>query len=98
MVYDAVGRRIVLFGGVTYDFEEPFGDTWAYDPAANRWTEIATPTAPSPRGWHAMTADAETGLLYLFSGGETRDTELADLWRFDPRTDEWSPVPSTPTD
>jgi hypothetical protein len=45
-----------------------------------------------------MTADAETGLLYLFSGGETRDTELADLWRFDPRTDEWSPVPSTPTD
>jgi hypothetical protein len=39
-----------------------------------------------------MATDAETGVIYLFSGGERRDTDLADMWRFDPHTDTWSQV------
>jgi len=92
MAFDPVGERIILFGGVTEFAEDPFGDTWAYDPLANRWTDLDPITAPSPRGWHSMATDAETGAIYLFSGGATRDTDLADLWRFDPRRDEWFQV------
>jgi hypothetical protein len=89
MAWDPVGERVIMFGGVTDGTEEPFGDTWAYDPRENTWTELDTPTAPSPRGWHAMATDADSGSIYVFGGGETRDTALADLWRFDGGTDGW---------
>ena len=36
-----------------------------------------------------MAFDAESERIVLFSGGETRDTDLADVWLFDPRTDTW---------
>lgn len=80
-----------LFGGVD-ELEDPFGDTWAYDPRRNAWTNLRPSTAPSPREWHAMALDAETGTIVLFSGGEGRDTDLADTWIFDPRADAWSQV------
>lgn len=89
MAYDAVGQRTILFGGVD-PIERPFGDTWAYDSAANTWTDLDPSAAPSPRGWHAMAYDAEAERIVLFSGGETRDTDLADAWLFDPHTDTWS--------
>lgn len=91
MVYDPVGMRMILFGGVDLG-EEPFGDTWAFDFRKNAWTNLEPPTAPSPRGWHSMAFDAETKSIVLFSGGETRDTDLDDVWLFDPSTDTWSQV------
>ena len=89
MVYDPVGTRMILFGGVDAG-EEPFGDTWAYDVRKNTWTELAPATSPSARGWHSMAFDGETKTVVLFSGGETRDTDLDDVWLFDPATDTWS--------
>src|SRR5947209_8121075 len=55
MSYDAIGHRVVLFGG---QVENPFqptynitdlADTWAWD--GTSWTQIATASAPSPRAW-----------------------------------------------
>jgi hypothetical protein len=37
-----------------------------------------------------MASDAETCLVVLFSGGATRDTDLADTWAFDPAANDWS--------
>jgi N-acetylneuraminic acid mutarotase len=91
MVYDPVGRRMILFGGVDAS-EAPFGDTWAYDPRTNQWVDLEPDAAPSPRGWHSMALDTETGMIVLFSGGETRDTDLDDVWLFDPSSDTWSQV------
>jgi len=45
MVYDPVGRRMILFGGGSEG--GCFNDTWAYDPVENTWTELAGSAAPS---------------------------------------------------
>ena len=42
MVYDSARKKVILFGGahdMTTD-ADCLGDTWAYDPAANRWTNL----------------------------------------------------------
>lgn len=94
MVYDPVGERLILFGGASgqHAAEDVFGDTWAFDPRASTWTNLRPDIAPSPRAWYSMAFDAETETIVMFSGGETRDTDLDDVWLFDPRTDAWSQV------
>jgi hypothetical protein len=86
LAYDPTKARFILFGGLGES--GVLGDTWAYDPAANSWSQIEA-AGPSARAWHAMAFDAESGLIVLFGGGETRDTYLADTWIFDPAADTW---------
>ena len=45
MVYDPVSGKMVLFGGCANvaDPSTYLNDTWAYDPAANTWTELQPP-------------------------------------------------------
>ena len=42
-------------------------DTWAYDPAANTWTEL-NPGHVAPGAGHAMVYDASSGRLIMFGG------------------------------
>jgi N-acetylneuraminic acid mutarotase len=91
MVYDSVGRRMILFGGTDYPAEEPMSDTWAFDPATETWTELDAP-GPSARGWHAMAYDAETETIVLLGGGPSRVEYTAETWLFDVRTDTWTQV------
>ena len=39
MAYDPVTHRLIMFGGLS-DTAASLDDTWAYDPAANAWTEL----------------------------------------------------------
>ena len=39
MVYDAGSALVLLFGG--WDVDYAYNDTWAYDAAANTWTDLA---------------------------------------------------------
>ena len=41
MAYDSSSRRVIMFGGSVADGSKFFDDTWAYDPAANTWTELS---------------------------------------------------------
>ncbi len=54
LAYDPLAKKIVLFGGDQLD--QLLSDTWTFDVVANRWEEaaIASTTAPSPRGGHAL--------------------------------------------
>ena len=39
MAYDPTSGRLIMFGGSAGDGGR-LDDTWAYDPAANAWTEL----------------------------------------------------------
>jgi hypothetical protein len=45
-----------------------FMDTWVYETAADRWTEIKTPASP-PEGPAATAYDAARDVVALFHGG-----------------------------
>ncbi len=88
MAYDPVTRRMILFGG--WADESAFGDTWAYDPVANAWTELQPGgTLPSPRYAHELVCDPSRGLLVMFGGGDfSRDYN--DTWTYDPAANIWT--------
>jgi hypothetical protein len=107
MVYDPVGQRMILFGGLdavasqppdatwAYDsvfpeWDHTLADTWAYDPAANTWTELAPASAPPARGWHDMAYELETGLIVLFGGGPARGSFTDETWLYDLVANAWS--------
>jgi N-acetylneuraminic acid mutarotase len=88
LIYDPVGKRIILFGGSDTN-ARPLGDTWAYDPKANTWTELEpTGPAPSARAWHSMVYDPGTQRAFLF-GGTAEEKRLKDTWAYDPKANAW---------
>lgn len=98
MGYDERADKVVLFGGAPgpQDAETPLGDTWIYDLARNEWTEARSPTAPTPRGWHAMAYDTTLGRVTLFGGGPHRDAYSAETWVFDTTSSSWSHLTAPP--
>jgi hypothetical protein len=92
MVYEPIAERLVLFGGTRANVANPRGDTWAFDAVTNAWTELRTPTGPSPRGWHAMAFDPRDEVILLFGGGPNRNRYTAETWVFDPVAETWTLV------
>lgn len=71
VAWDWGRNRLIVFGGD--DGASPpkfFNDTWEWDPATNKWTQIMTAAAPSARRFSAMSYDPITKGMLLF-GGET---------------------------
>jgi hypothetical protein len=69
--WDAVGERILLFGGMGSGLGTPgpvlpvFSDTWAWD--GNQWKQVAD-IGPRARAGHAMASDGKRVLLF---GGQS---------------------------
>ena len=88
MIYDPASSRVILFGG--FDGQEILGDTWAYDPDTNTWTELyPAGEVPAARGMHCLAYDSRRGKVVLF-GGMALDGIFGDTWAFDPATDTWT--------
>ena len=95
--------RMILFGGLDVNPQEPNGKTWAYRYEDNTWIEIVSDDSPSPRGYHTMVYDSAADKIVLF-GGVTGTWEMMlpftqfsnELWFFDPKTDQWSQVTPAP--
>lgn len=83
LVYDSVGKRLVLYGGFRED-GTLLGDIWTFD--GTDWRELKPNTRPPPRKWPAMAIDSQTGLLVMQGGrietsqGETPSDET---WVFE---------------
>ena len=96
MAYDSKRDLVVLFGGSDADpcwknCPPSFGDTWIYNVAANTWTEIKPPTAPSGRANAALDYDAESDRTILYSGFISGDNYAPlDTWSFDMNTKTWT--------
>lgn len=90
MVYDPKTGKVLLFGGT--DSKVFYDDTWAYDPATNTWTELATGgDRPPARCAAAMVYDSAGGRALLF-GGTGGEAFLNDMWAYDPASDTWAEV------
>lgn len=99
MAYDGVGGKAILFGGTSG--EALLNDTWAYDPVANAWTDLAPSGAPpSVRAGHAMVCDTTDGTVILF-GGRNEEGFFDETWTYEIAANTWSPVETAgdpPTD
>jgi cysteine-rich repeat protein len=86
MTYDAVRKRIVLFGGRTSSLVV-LGDTWEYD--GTNWTERTLPASPAPRYGHGLAYDQARQRVVLF-GGATAAQKSIETWEYDGAT--WTQV------
>ncbi len=89
MVYDKQAERTIVFGGQDAD-NYLWDETWAYDSAANTWTNLAPASAPSARRGHCMTYDDQTGDVLLFGGEDATSRFLNDLWAYDFSENTWT--------
>lgn len=95
--YDGARSRMYLYGGCASPFGPcPLADLWSFDLTQNRWTQIATPTAPSARQHYGMEFDAVRGRLVVFGG--SGNGVLNDTWEFNPAASTWQllPIQGTP--
>lgn len=87
MSFDAVRRRVVLFGGTTRTLTgngttgTTLQDLWEYD--GTIWVERTTLVAPTARHGHGMATDPARGITYVYGGLDDRGMPLADLWAWD---------------
>lgn len=80
------GGSSISAGGIVYD------DLWAFDPAADTWSERVTTGAPLARFGHvAVWIDDE---LVMWGGATSSTRTLADGARLDPATQAWTPLAS----
>lgn len=87
LVYDPVSKRMILFGG--WNGTVGYNDTWAYDPAANAWTNLRpSGSRPAARDSHGMSYDPVSKLMVLF-GGWNATAEFRDTWAYDPARGTW---------
>jgi N-acetylneuraminic acid mutarotase len=88
LVYDLRSGKVILFGGIS-SLKKPLNDTWAYDRAANTWTNLRpSGRVPSQRSDHAMVYDSSTGKVVLFGGYD--GGFLDDTWAYDPAANTWT--------
>jgi hypothetical protein len=100
LTYDELRRRTVLFGGVHAVTWEELNDTWEFD--GQRWTQIPTTHAPSPRRDPALTYAPRHGRVLLFGGrcsyadfcaaNDRESEQRMDTWTYDGT--DWSSVPT----
>ena len=87
--------RILSWGGIAPATRAADTDVFEYEPAADRWTRLASKSPPAPR----LTSCVFTGRDLVFVGGFDFSTRggrlLADGARFDPSTHAWTALPPT---
>ena len=79
-----------LFGGRAGS--EVRGDLWAYDFAADTWSEVAADGGPAARFGHEAVWLPGRGLVVF--AGQAGAAFFNDLWLFDPVASSWSELPA----
>jgi len=95
MIYDPVGKQIIMFGGrgegeIVGDL---YNDMWSLDMETHRWQEIITSSGPSPRLSPGLVYDPAHHQLILF-GGYSNQGRIKDTWLFDLNSNEWEKISS----
>ena len=101
MAYDSKADQVILFGGLTGNEGLPSscnGETWAYNVAANRWTQMKPPSGPTVRDSTEMAYDSKADRVILFGGALEygKVVVLADTWAYDFNTNTWTEMANGP--
>ncbi len=86
MTFDARADRSIMAG---LPLPGTSLETWSYDYAANRWSEVNTPS-PSNRSGEGMVYDPSAGRDLLFGGFSNSGVPLGDVWSFDYANLTWT--------
>jgi hypothetical protein len=93
LVVDPVGRRLLLFGGLSED-GRTLGDLWSLPLEGTlAWTRLSpSGPAPPPRHGHSATFDPVRDRM-IVAGGMGADSALADAWALSlAGTPAWAPL------
>jgi len=85
VAYDAVSRKIVVFGG--FNTTGYLNDTWTFD--GTTWAQVSTSTAPPVRTNATMAFDKVSKKLVMF-GGYNGSNYLGDTWIWDGSNSTWT--------
>ena len=90
MAYDTQAHRVILFG---VDWPWP-NETWAFNPAANLWTNLLPPASPSARHDASIAYDNLADRILLFGGGDVAPhhpySSSNDTWSYSYVTNSWT--------
>jgi hypothetical protein len=86
-VYDAVGRRLVVFGGQGQ--RSLFDDTWAFDLARSAWSRLETRGGPPAARLGADAVYDPVGRRLVLWAGQAGSHFFDDTWALDLATLEW---------
>jgi len=92
--YDSQKHRMIIYGGQNGG---PLGDIWAFDLAAETWTDLTPSTSPDPRWFSTLEYDPANNRVTMFSGNRSGLGKANDVWVFDLWTNEWTELLPTGT-
>ncbi|MCX5976255.1 MAG: hypothetical protein NTV33_05375 [Coprothermobacterota bacterium] len=83
LAWDSARGKLALFGGQHPEEEEEkwtiLNDSWSFDPAANRWEQLATVAAPPTQMGMAMVYDSAQDQCLIFGGNNPSHEESGAL-------------------
>src|SRR2546422_805556 len=91
MAFESRTNRLVMFGGFLGLGDQATNDTWLYDVATNRWSQVFPKESPGPRAWHVMSRT--NGPVVLFGGGPDQPGFTNETFLYDSRANRWEQVP-----
>ena len=95
MAFDADSGVAVLYLGVLSRFA-PTAQTWLFDPARGRWTDVTAVGAPVGLLGPSMVYDSGSDLIVLFGGLDVRTFAFSDTtWTYNVELDTWSETSSS---
>jgi hypothetical protein len=93
MAYDSVRNQIVLFGGEN-DRGQWLNDTWAYDIAANTWTNVTPVASPPAINFPRIVYDSAARRMLLLGSCPSPCSPTsgsgAQLWSYDAGANAWA--------
>jgi hypothetical protein len=96
MIYDEQADRVVVWGGAQKESPEA-SSVWAYDVAANAWTERKPVSGPKPLSYVAMTYDGRPNKTVVYGGNsQGTDEAMDETWISDYAINTWTQrIPKT---